>query len=152
MLNKDSFRKIFEWTGPGDHIRPHLKKDWTTVDIRYYISSRCTAQWFDICIPYEMIIAVSLNDVTMQLLRCYWLRCLCCTLHIPVTYLSYDWKFVLLSPLRLFCLPLTPLPPGEHQSVLVSTSPFPFCWFFRFQVQVKSYDICLSDLFHQPLS
>ena len=68
---------------------------WSIVDLQNFISFQCTTQWFNISADYAS-----------ELLYCYWLYSLCCTLH-PCD-LFYNWRSVPLSPLHYF----TPSPLG----------------------------------------
>lgn len=86
-----------------------------------------------------------------DLLQYYWPYSLCCTL-CPHELFILNWKCILLNPLHIF----HPFPPSL--SLLAATSSLfqlvcfvLFCSFvllFRFHIWVKSYDICLSDLFY----
>lgn len=70
-----------------------LKKNyWSIVDVQYYFSFRCTAQWFDIYAPYDVITTISLVSIRHRArFWCYW-HIPCAVHYIPVAYLCYNWK------------------------------------------------------------
>ena len=70
------------------------KYSWYTI---WYISSRCTAQWFDNSMWYTMVSVITICHHS-RLLHYYWLYSHV-VLFIPKAYLFYNWKFVPLNPL-----------------------------------------------------
>ena len=99
--------RVLEWVpmpSSGDLPNPGVKPMfhmplpspyWSIVDLQNFISFQCTTEWFNISVDYAS-----------ELLYCYWLYSLCCTLH-PCD-LFYNWQSVPLSPLHYF----TPSPLG----------------------------------------
>ena len=77
--------------------------DWSMINLQHYISFRYTTYWFNIFVHYKMNPTISLLTIChhTKLLQYYWLYSLCYTLHL--WDLFYNWEFVLLNPLHLFC-------------------------------------------------
>ena len=78
---------------------------WSIVDLQNFISFQCTTQWFNISADYAS-----------ELLYCYWLYSLCCTLH-PSIFLFFPSSAYLIT-VHLSC----PFP--LSLSLLVTTSLF----------------------------
>ena len=94
------------------------------VDLQYYISFRCTTQWFNIFLGYNLFKAI---------IKC-WLHSLCCTLHSCIFFILYFSSLYLL----IFYVYLAPLPPALPLLVtnLFSLSLFllHFVSIFRFYI------------------
>jgi len=82
----------------------------------YNIIFRCTTQWFDICIHYDMIITVNLVTIHhhTKSLQYYWLYSPCHTLH-PVTHFITGSLYFLI--LLIYFTFFTHLPPLETISL-----------------------------------
>ena len=107
-------------------------KNWSRIDIPHYSSFRCTTQWFDIYIHYEMMTTISLVTICLhiKLLQYHWLYPLGCTLYPYDTYFITG-KFIHINPLHLFHLFLTPPSSGNYQFSVLMTL-FLFCLLVSF--------------------
>lgn len=89
----------------------HLFCCWNLFDIQYYVLFRSTTKWFDLCIHNEMIPIISLITVHPHI-TCHILYA---GYFISEAYFFYNWRFILLNPLYLFC------------SLFSATHPFVLC-------------------------
>lgn len=64
-----------------------------------FVSVKCAAYCFDVYVHYEMITAMSLVTTCPHITD----HISCAAYYVSVTYLFYNWSFILLNPFHLFC-------------------------------------------------
>ena len=124
----------------------HLFCNWNMVDIKYYVTLTCTAQWF-IWIHWKVMIMINLIIIVpKKLLKCYWPYSLCSILNPHVLYTTRDYYPLILSsyfaPAQLTSSNLL------FFSVSMILFSFSFVWLYvlilRFHIWVTAYGICPS--------
>lgn len=91
-----------------------LFKNWSIIDIQYYINVRGTAYLLHFCVYCEMITSISLIIIHhhTKLVQYYWPYSLSSTL--LWLNIIYNWRFILLIPVYPFQSPKSPWPPKQY--------------------------------------
>ena len=109
---------------------------WSILDLWYYISFRCTTQWFSVFI-YRLYSKFTINVD--------YILCAVKYIHVLIYFMHSIW-FLLIS----YFFPLSFSPSATTSLFSRSVSLFLFCYipsfvlFLGFHLEVKSYSICLS--------